>query len=124
MSWPQQQQPKAAANEFSWRHLQVVHCDVKTQNVLLTENWETAKIADVGVAQLLGNYNPDNVGWTFACAPPAGCILFTASFRFFRALICSCFHGLVVFVHVVARLSQLSLLPGCPANRPVQIACK
>lgn len=43
-------------------YVQVIHCDIKTQNVLLSESWDTAKIADVGVAQLLGNYNPDNVG--------------------------------------------------------------
>ena len=31
--------------------LQVVHSDLKSQNVLLTRNWETAKIADAGVAR-------------------------------------------------------------------------
>ncbi len=48
------------------RVLQVIHCDIKTQNVLLSKTWDTAKITDVGVAQLLGNYNPDNVGCRLA----------------------------------------------------------
>ena len=93
----QQQQQLVAADFTKCPHAQVVHCDVKTQNVLLTETWDTAKIADVGVAQLLGNYNPDNVGWTFACAS-AGCILlnsFTLSVQGFshrscRVLLCTC----------------------------------
>ena len=31
--------------------VQVVHGDMKSQNVLLTRNWDIAKIADVGVAR-------------------------------------------------------------------------
>jgi len=49
---------------------QVIHCDIKSQNVLLTAGLDTAKIADVGVAQLLGTWDPDNIGWTFAYAAP------------------------------------------------------
>jgi serine/threonine protein kinase len=48
----------------------VIHCDIKSQNVLLTAGLDTAKIADVGVAQLLGAWDPDNIGWTFAYAAP------------------------------------------------------
>ena len=32
-------------------YAQVVHSDLKSQNVLLTRNWEIAKIADAGVAR-------------------------------------------------------------------------
>ena len=38
--------------------------------MLLTAGLDTAKIADVGVAQLLGAWDPDNIGWTFAYAAP------------------------------------------------------
>ncbi len=48
----------------------MIHCDIKSQNVLLTAGLDTAKIADVGVAQLLGAWDPDNIGWTFAYAAP------------------------------------------------------
>ncbi len=48
----------------------MIHCDIKSQNVLLTAGLDTAKIADVGVAQLLGTWDPDNIGWTFAYAAP------------------------------------------------------
>lgn len=41
--------------------------------MLLSDDWGTAKVADVGVAQLLGNYNPENVGWTCVLAHASWC---------------------------------------------------
>jgi len=64
---------------------QVVHGDMKSQNVLLTRNWDIAKIADVGVARfakgvdVAGNDDlasasgPCRVGWTSLSPVPCSC---------------------------------------------------
>lgn len=36
-------------------HVQVVHMDVKSKNILLDKGYNVAKIADVGLARVLGN---------------------------------------------------------------------
>ncbi len=36
-------------------YMQVVHMDVKSKNILLDKEYKVAKIADVGLARVLGN---------------------------------------------------------------------
>ena len=36
-------------------HMQVVHMDVKSKNILLDKEYNIAKIGDVGLARVLGN---------------------------------------------------------------------
>lgn len=44
----------AEAMDYAWRDHRVVHCDIKPDNLLLHRNGRT-KIADLGLAQVLGN---------------------------------------------------------------------
>jgi len=44
----------AEALDYAWRDHRVVHCDIKPDNLLLHRNGRT-KIADLGLAQVLGN---------------------------------------------------------------------
>ncbi len=51
---------------------QVMHSDLKTKNILLTRNQQTAKIADVGLAQFMGSayFKSENVAFTLTYAAP------------------------------------------------------
>ena len=43
-------------------HLQIVHGDLKSLNILLTRGWQLAKLGDVGVARYLKSKDvPDHV---------------------------------------------------------------
>ena len=51
--------------------LQVVHMDMKPKNVLLTADFSIAKVADVGLAHIMGGGAPEGVPQgTFAYAAP------------------------------------------------------
>lgn len=51
--------------------LQVVHMDMKPKNVLLTADYSIAKIADVGLAYIMGGTAQDSLAMgTFAYAAP------------------------------------------------------
>ena len=54
--------------------LQVVHRDVKSANVLLSEDFQSAKVCDVGLARIMGgstlSSSSHNVHATFAYAAP------------------------------------------------------
>ena len=51
--------------------LQVVHMDMKPKNVLLTADYSIAKIADVGLAHIMGGSAPGSQAMgTFAYAAP------------------------------------------------------
>ena len=58
--------------------LQVMHGDLKTRNVLLTKNFDAAKISDVGLAQILDHRSITSPSKATACArlsqawPPHG----------------------------------------------------
>ncbi len=49
-----------------------MHSDLKTKNILLTRNQQTAKIADVGLAQFMGSayFKSENVAFTLTYAAP------------------------------------------------------
>ena len=53
---------------------QVMHSDIKARNVLLSGNFDVAKISDVGVAKFLNECatatQTNYVAWTFAYAAP------------------------------------------------------
>ncbi len=62
---------------------QVVHGDMKSQNVLLTRNWDIAKIADVGVARFAKGVDvAGNDDLASACGP---CVLPEPRCRLARA---------------------------------------
>ena len=50
--------------------VQVVHMDVKPKNVLLTADYSIAKIADVGLAHMMGSVPGSQAMGTFAYAAP------------------------------------------------------
>ncbi len=56
---------------YKWTLLQVVHMDMKPKNVLLTADYSIAKIADVGLAHIMGgNATGSQAMGTFAYAAP------------------------------------------------------
>ena len=58
-------------DESSMLSVQVVHMDMKPKNVLLTADYSIAKIADVGLAHIMGGSTPGSQAMgTFAYAAP------------------------------------------------------
>ena len=64
----------AAVTSFAPAVLQIYHRDVKSNNVLLSEDFQSAKICDVGLARIMGGTSLSSsshlVHATFAYAAP------------------------------------------------------
>lgn len=52
--------------------MQILHRDIKSGNILLSQDFDSAKICDVGLAHIMGNttFSSHNTQTTFAYAAP------------------------------------------------------